>query len=44
MNEQPKDDCCKGCQNGQPGKNPSCQAKIMLQKIESNRQQAKNEA
>lgn len=33
MNGQPKKDCCNGCQNGQPGGNASCQAKLMVEAI-----------
>ncbi len=26
--------CCQGCKNGQPGQNKTCQAKIVLEKIQ----------
>lgn len=29
------DDCCKGCLNGTPGQNKSCQAKLLLKKEDS---------
>lgn len=33
MSNQPKKECCNGCQNGQPGGNASCQAKLMVKAI-----------
>lgn len=33
MNNQTKKECCKGCQNGKPGENPACQAKLMVESM-----------
>ncbi len=42
MSSTKKDDCCKGCLNGQPGSNKKCQAKLMMQAIEEKRTNASN--
>lgn len=33
MENQNKSDCCNGCQNGKPGGNPTCQVKLMVEKM-----------
>jgi hypothetical protein len=33
MNKLEKKDCCKGCENGKPGGNPACKAKLMVEAI-----------
>ncbi len=33
MKNQHKSDCCNGCQNGKPGGNLTCQAKLMVEKM-----------
>ncbi|WP_303687795.1 hypothetical protein [Nonlabens dokdonensis] len=42
MKSKEKDDCCNGCQNGQPGKNPSCQAKLMIEELNRKKELIKN--
>jgi hypothetical protein len=32
MKNNTKDDCCKGCLNGAPGANPSCKARLLINK------------
>lgn len=39
MNEQPKKDCCNGCQNGKQGTNSACKAKLMVEAISKAREQ-----
>lgn len=34
MKEHTKDNCCKGCQNGQPGTNAACQAKLLMERLQ----------
>ena len=33
MENQHKNNCCSGCQNGKPGGNPTCQVKLMVEKM-----------
>lgn len=46
MIKQSKKECCKGCQNGKPGGNPSCKAKLMVEAINKihEEKELKNEA
>ncbi|WP_197022144.1 hypothetical protein [Sediminibacter sp. Hel_I_10] len=43
MKDQTQKKCCKGCQNGHPGENPSCKAKQMLNKLRTSQEVQKNE-
>lgn len=36
MNKEKKN-CCKGCKKGQPGKNESCKARLLLEKINNSK-------
>ena len=42
MSENKK--CCQGCKNGQPGKNESCKAKLLMEQLEKNKETLKTEA
>ena len=33
MKSETTKDCCKGCENGKPGGNPACKAKLMVEAI-----------
>jgi|GEM_PF-5050778 len=34
MKEHKNDTCCKSCQNGQPGTNAACQAKLLMERLQ----------
>ncbi|MFC4635004.1 hypothetical protein ACFO3O_13870 [Dokdonia ponticola] len=38
MKESEKKKCCQGCKNGQPGQNKACQAKLLMEQLEQQKE------
>ncbi|WP_299210542.1 hypothetical protein [uncultured Dokdonia sp.] len=43
MNELKNKKCCQGCKNGQPGRNPRCQAKLLMENVKQQQELLKEE-